>query len=84
MLPVQKGAAMAARDAGQVGGYPRMDPHGIVMAAPLVDGQGNFGSLDEDPAAAMRYTECRLADIASSTLLGELHEESVDWEPTVP
>ena len=35
---------------------------------PLVDGQGNFGSVDGDPAAAMRYTECRLAKIADEML----------------
>ena len=48
---------------------------------PLVDGQGNFGSLDGDPAAAMRYTECRLSPIAGE-LLGELRKRVVDVRPT--
>jgi DNA gyrase subunit A len=48
---------------------------------PLVDGHGNFGSLDGDGAAAMRYTECRLAPIASE-LLAELKKKTVDYRPT--
>jgi topoisomerase-4 subunit A len=47
---------------------------------PLVDGQGNFGSRDGDGAAAMRYTEARLAPIAE-LLLGELGEGTVDYQP---
>jgi len=47
---------------------------------PLVDGQGNFGSRDGDGAAAMRYTEARLAPIAE-LLLGELGEGTVDFQP---
>ena len=47
---------------------------------PLVDGQGNFGSVDDDPAAAMRYTEARLAPIARE-LLRELDEDTVDFGP---
>ncbi len=47
---------------------------------PLVDGQGNFGSIDDDPAAAMRYTEARLARI-STALLEELDHDTVDFEP---
>ena len=47
---------------------------------PLVDGQGNFGSIDDDPAAAMRYTEARLARI-STALLEELDHNTVDFEP---
>src|SRR5580704_19189239 len=47
------------------------------MRMPLVDGSGNFGSLDGDEAAAMRYTECRLAPPAMA-LLGELDSETVD------
>ncbi|KAK2080636.1 hypothetical protein QBZ16_000490 [Prototheca wickerhamii] len=49
------------------------------MREPLVDGHGNFGSLDADPPAAMRYTECRLRQYASATLLADLEEETVDW-----
>src|SRR2546426_674832 len=47
---------------------------------PLVDGQGNFGSVDGDPPAAMRYTECRLTRIATS-LLEDLDKETVDFRP---
>ncbi len=46
----------------------------------LVDGQGNFGSVDGDPAAAYRYTECRLAKI-SMELLGDIDKETVDFAP---
>ncbi len=47
---------------------------------PLVDGQGNFGSIDDDPAAAMRYTECRLARIASE-MLRDIDADTVDFVP---
>src|SRR6478736_8683589 len=47
---------------------------------PLVDGQGNFGSIDGYGAAAMRYTECRLAPIATE-MLRDLDEDTVDLEP---
>jgi DNA gyrase subunit A len=47
---------------------------------PLVDGQGNFGSIDDDPPAAMRYTEARLARIAEE-MLRELDSDTVDFEP---
>jgi DNA gyrase subunit A len=46
----------------------------------LVDGQGNFGSIDGDSAAAMRYTECRL-DKISSELLADIDKETVDFQP---
>jgi DNA gyrase subunit A len=46
----------------------------------LVDGQGNFGSVDGDPPAAMRYTECRMARI-SSEILADIDKETVDWQP---
>ena len=45
---------------------------------PLIDGQGNFGSIDGDAPAAMRYTEVRMAKIASA-LLSDLEKETVDW-----
>ena len=48
------------------------------MRYPLVDGQGNFGSLDGDSAAAMRYTEVRMAKIAHE-LLADLDKETVDF-----
>jgi DNA gyrase subunit A len=47
---------------------------------PLVDGQGNFGNLDDDPAAAMRYTECRLSRIATE-MLRDIHSDTVDFKP---
>jgi DNA gyrase subunit A len=47
---------------------------------PLVDGQGNFGSIDGDPPAAMRYTEARLAKIAHE-LLADIEKETVDFTP---
>src|SRR6266480_4821623 len=47
---------------------------------PLVDGQGNFGSVDDDPAAAMRYTEARLARLAEE-MLRELDSDTVDFGP---
>src|SRR5437763_6959616 len=50
------------------------------MRYPLVDGQGNFGSIDDDPPAAMRYTEARLARIAEE-MLRELDADTVDFEP---
>jgi DNA gyrase subunit A len=46
----------------------------------LVDGQGNFGSIDGDPPAAMRYTECRMSRVASE-LMADLDKETVDWQP---
>src|SRR3979411_2534667 len=50
------------------------------MRYPLVDGQGNFGSVDGDPPAAMRYTEARLAKI-SEDILADLEKETVDFIP---
>jgi DNA gyrase subunit A len=81
-----------ARVVGEVMG--KFHPHGdasiydtlVRMAQPfsmrytLVDGQGNFGSVDGDNAAAMRYTECRLEKL-SAELLGDLDKETVDFQP---
>jgi len=50
------------------------------MRLMLIDGQGNFGSVDGDAAAAMRYTECRLAKPAMS-LLGDIDEDTVNFQP---
>ena len=47
---------------------------------PLVDGQGNFGSVDGDPPAAYRYTEARLAKIAGE-MLRDIEKDTVDWDP---
>jgi DNA gyrase subunit A len=46
----------------------------------LIDGQGNFGSIDGDPPAAMRYTECRMAKLAGE-MLADLDKETVEWQP---
>jgi DNA gyrase subunit A len=48
---------------------------------PLIDGQGNYGSVDDDPPAAMRYTECRLARMAED-LNADIDKDTVDFEPT--
>jgi DNA gyrase subunit A len=82
----------SARVVGDVMGY--YHPHGdqsiydtlVRMAQPfslrypLVDGQGNFGSLDDDPAAAMRYTECRLTRLATE-MLRDIDMDTVDFAP---
>jgi DNA gyrase subunit A len=81
-----------ARVIGDVMGY--YHPHGdaaiydsIVRMAqpfslryPLIDGQGNFGNLDDDPPAAFRYTECRLARIATE-MLRDIDADTVDFAP---
>lgn len=62
------------------------------MRSPLINGHGNFGSIDNDPPAAMRYTECRLQALTSHSLLQDIEAETVDFidnfdgsqqEPTV-
>ncbi len=62
------------------------------MRSPLISGHGNFGSVDNDPPAAMRYTECRLQSLTSDALLQDIESETVDFadnfdgsqqEPTV-
>lgn len=82
----------SARIVGEVIG--RYHPHGdsavyealvrmaqeFSMRYPLVDGQGNFGSIDGDPAAAMRYTESRLHELAGM-LLTDIEKETVDFAP---
>src|SRR5215203_539714 len=84
--------AKCARIVGEVMG--KFHPHGdsaiydtlvrlaqdFSMRNPLVDGQGNFGSVDEDPAAAMRYTEARLAALARE-MLRDLDSDTVDFVP---
>ena len=46
---------------------------------PILDGHGNFGSIDDDPPAAMRYTETRLAEISYEAILSEIDQETVDF-----
>jgi len=53
----------------------------FAMRYPLVDGQGNFGSLDGDNPAAMRYTEVRLMKLAEEMLRDDIDKETVDWGP---
>ena len=86
--PYKKSARVVGDEIG------KYHPHGdsavydtiVRMAQPfamrymLVDGQGNFGSIDGDPAAAMRYTEVRMARLASE-LLADLDKETVDFVP---
>ena len=82
----------SARVVGDVMGY--YHPHGdqsiydtlVRMAQsfslryPLVDGQGNFGNIDDYPAAAMRYTECRLTRLATE-MLRDIDMDTVDFAP---
>src|SRR6202171_5985058 len=51
------------------------------MRYPLVDGQGNFGSVDGDNAAAMRYTEVRLTRLSAELIGDDIEKETVDWSP---
>ena len=52
----------------------------FAMRYPIVDGQGNFGSIDDDPPGAMRYTECRLTKIAGE-MLADVHRGTVEFQP---
>ena len=92
MLP-SKPHRKSARIVGEVLG--KFHPHGdtsvydalvrmaqdFSMNVPLIDGHGNFGSIDDDPAAAMRYTECRLQPFSANALLADLGSETVDMLP---
>ena len=51
------------------------------MRVPLIDGQGNFGSMDPDPPAAERYTEARLAKVACTALLEDIDKDTVNFQP---
>jgi len=51
------------------------------LRVPLIDGQGNFGSMDPDPPAASRYTEARLMRVASAALLDDIDKDTVDFVP---
>src|SRR5205823_8722242 len=92
-LDPASGYKKSARTVGDVIG--KFHPHGDVAVYealvrlaqdfaqryPLVDGQGNFGNIDGDNAAAMRYTECRLTE-AAQLLLDGIDEDAVDFRPT--
>ncbi|MGZ4459447.1 MAG: DNA gyrase subunit A [Nocardioidaceae bacterium] len=87
-----RGYSKCARVVGEVMG--QYHPHGDsaiydtlvrlaqpwVMRAPLVDSQGNFGSPGNDPAAAMRYTECKMAPLAME-MVRDINEDTVDFTP---
>jgi DNA gyrase subunit A len=91
-LAPNRATTKSAKITGQVMG--KYHPHGdspiydalvrmaqpFNMRYPLVDGQGNFGSVDGDPPAAMRYTEARLSRIATA-LLEDIDKETVDFKP---
>src|SRR2546421_3163270 len=91
-LQPNRGYTKCARIVGDVMG--EFHPHGdsaiydtlvrmaqdFAMRYPLIDGQGNFGSMDNDPAAAMRYTEARLAKIATE-MLRDIDADTVDFGP---
>ncbi|CAI0442294.1 unnamed protein product [Linum tenue] len=51
------------------------------LRCPLIQGHGNFGSIDADPAAAMRYTECRLQALTEAVLLADLEQDTVNFVP---
>src|SRR6058998_2065826 len=91
-LASNRGYKKAARVLGECMG--KFHPHGdsaisdalvrmvqeFSLRYPLVDGQGNFGSIDGDPAAAMRYTEARMARIAHE-MLADIDKDTVDFAP---
>jgi len=92
-LNPDQGFAKCARIVGEVMG--KFHPHGdqsiydalvrlaqdFAVRYPLVDGQGNFGNIDGDNAAAMRYTEARMTEVAVDLLAG-ITEDAVDFRPT--
>ena len=92
-LDPDQGFKKSARIVGDVMG--KFHPHGdqsiydalvrlaqdFAVRYPLVDGQGNFGNIDGDNAAAMRYTEARMTDVATALLEG-IDEDAVDFRPT--
>ncbi len=92
-LNPDQGFAKCARIVGEVMG--KFHPHGdqsiydalvrlaqdFAVRYPLVDGQGNFGNVDGDNAAAMRYTEARMTEVATALLEG-ITEDAVDFRPT--
>ena len=92
-LNPDQGFAKCARIVGDVMG--KFHPHGdqsiydalvrlaqdFAVRYPLVDGQGNFGNIDGDNAAAMRYTEARMTEVATLLLEG-ITEDAVDFRPT--
>lgn len=92
-LGPSSGYRKCARIVGEVLG--KYHPHGdtavydalvrlaqdFTTGTPLIDGHGNFGSIDADPAAAMRYTECRLSKVSHDALLTDINLDTVDYIP---
>ncbi|CAN1258562.1 DNA gyrase subunit A, chloroplastic/mitochondrial [Linum perenne] len=92
-LSSKKPFKKSARVVGEVLG--KFHPHGdtavydalvrmaqdFSLRCPLVQGHGNFGSIDADPAAAMRYTECRLQALTEAVLLADLEQDTVNFVP---
>ncbi len=92
VAPATRATVKSARIVGEVMG--KYHPHGdssiyeamvrlaqdFSMGEMLVDGQGNFGSMDGDKAAAMRYTEARLKKLGAS-MMDDLEKDTVDWTP---
>ncbi|CAN0908727.1 DNA gyrase subunit A, chloroplastic/mitochondrial [Linum grandiflorum] len=92
-LSSRKPFKKSARVVGEVLG--KFHPHGdtavydalvrmaqdFSLRCPLVQGHGNFGSIDADPAAAMRYTECRLQALTEAVLLADLEQDTVNFVP---
>ncbi|MGR4000517.1 MAG: DNA gyrase subunit A [Alphaproteobacteria bacterium] len=89
-----RGLRKSARIVGEV--MSKYHPHGesaiyealvrlaqdFTMRSMLIEGQGNFGSMDDDPPAAMRYTEARLQRLASEGLLEDMDRDTVDFQPS--
>ncbi|XP_010246370.1 PREDICTED: DNA gyrase subunit A, chloroplastic/mitochondrial [Nelumbo nucifera] len=92
-LSSRKPYKKCARVVGEVLG--KFHPHGdtavydslvrmaqdFAMRCPLIQGHGNFGSIDADPPAAMRYTECRLEGLTEAMLLADIEQDTVDFVP---
>lgn len=92
-LSPEGGYRKCARVVGEVLG--KFHPHGdtsvydalvrmaqdFVMICPLVQGHGNFGSIDNDPPAAMRYTEAKLSSVSNEVFLSDIKEDTVDFTP---
>ncbi|CAN1258568.1 DNA gyrase subunit A [Linum perenne] len=95
-LSSKKPFKKSARVVGEVLG--KFHPHGdtavydalvrmaqdFSLRCPLVQGHGNFGSIDADPAAAMRYTECRLQALTEAVLLADLEQDTVGMATNIP
>jgi len=82
LKPVRRRILYAMKEAGYQAIYDAMVrmAQDFSMRLPLIDGQGNFGSMDGDPPAAMRYTEARLKRVASEALLEDIDRDTVDFQ----